>query len=128
MVLDISARYFADFGRRDEVATARPAAAAQETVMSVGCGEVRLITPGCKDDTTTAVLFGRGRPAATHEDTAMALTLICPNLTCGRTIIVPDQARGKVVRCAHCDHPFMVPPRKSAAAAVAKPTDQRNGS
>jgi hypothetical protein len=39
----------------------------------------------------------------------MGVTLICPNLSCGRTIIVPEQARGKVVRCAHCNQPFMVP-------------------
>jgi hypothetical protein len=35
--------------------------------------------------------------------------MICPNLKCGRTVVAPDTARGKVVRCAHCQHLFMVP-------------------
>ncbi|MCG3125741.1 MAG: hypothetical protein CHACPFDD_00567 [Phycisphaerae bacterium] len=39
----------------------------------------------------------------------MALTLICPNLVCGQTIVAPESSRGKVVRCAHCQKAFMVP-------------------
>lgn len=44
------------------------------------------------------------------------IALICPNLSCGRTIIVPDNSRGRVVRCAHCNQPFLVPPRPGSPA------------
>jgi hypothetical protein len=39
----------------------------------------------------------------------MAVTMICPNLKCQRTVVAPDSTRGKIVRCAHCHQPFMVP-------------------
>lgn len=39
----------------------------------------------------------------------MSVTMICPNLKCGQTVIAPDSVRGKVVRCAHCHQTFMVP-------------------
>lgn len=45
----------------------------------------------------------------------MPVTLICPNLACGQTVVVPDSARGKIVRCAHCQQPFMVPVRNEGA-------------
>ncbi|TWT44239.1 hypothetical protein RAS1_06490 [Phycisphaerae bacterium RAS1] len=55
----------------------------------------------------------------------MPVTMICPNLKCGRTIITPDNSRGKVMRCAHCDQPFVVPgppqPPPEPAAAGTKP-------
>jgi hypothetical protein len=39
--------------------------------------------------------------------------MICPNLRCGGTVIAPDAARGKVVRCVHCHTLFMVPANRS---------------
>lgn len=39
----------------------------------------------------------------------MPVTMICPNLKCGRTVTAPESARGKVVRCAHCQSYFLVP-------------------
>jgi len=35
--------------------------------------------------------------------------MICPNLRCGRTVVAADSARGKVVRCGHCQTLFIVP-------------------
>jgi hypothetical protein len=35
--------------------------------------------------------------------------MICPNLKCGRTVVAAESARGKVVRCAHCQTLFLVP-------------------
>jgi LSD1 subclass zinc finger protein len=35
--------------------------------------------------------------------------MICPNLQCGRTVVAAEGARGKVVRCAHCQTLFLVP-------------------
>ena len=43
----------------------------------------------------------------------MPVTMICPNLNCGRTVIASDGARGKVVRCAHCQQLFLVPAREN---------------
>jgi hypothetical protein len=60
----------------------------------------------------------------------MAVTMICPNLKCGRTVVAAESARGKVVRCAHCQILFLVP-RDAASAREAKtpeakpPTEQK---
>jgi hypothetical protein len=40
----------------------------------------------------------------------MPVTMICPNLKCGRTVVAAESARGKIVRCVHCETLFMVPP------------------
>lgn len=50
-----------------------------------------------------------------HDNT---ITLICPNLSCGKMIVAPATARGKSVRCAHCNTPFRVP-----AAPAITPVD-----
>jgi hypothetical protein len=43
----------------------------------------------------------------------MAVQLICPNLRCRKLLSVPDDVRGKMVRCQHCQTQFRVPePRK----------------
>ena len=39
----------------------------------------------------------------------MAITLLCPNLKCGAVLAVPDDTRGKKVRCKYCGTTFMVP-------------------
>ena len=38
-----------------------------------------------------------------------AVTMICPNLACRRTVSAPASARGTTVRCAYCQQPFRVP-------------------
>jgi DNA-directed RNA polymerase subunit RPC12/RpoP len=58
----------------------------------------------------------------------MAVTMICPNLKCGRTIVAAESARGKVVRCAHCQILFLVPrdvanAREVKAAETQPPPD-----
>lgn len=52
----------------------------------------------------------------------MPITMICPNLKCGKTVIAPDHTRGKVVRCAYCHQTFMVP--RETRAARTEPTDE----
>jgi hypothetical protein len=59
----------------------------------------------------------------------MPVTMICPNLSCGRTVVAADGARGKVVRCAHCHQLFLVParetrPEPSAAESSEKPSER----
>jgi hypothetical protein len=46
---------------------------------------------------------------STGIPTGDSLMLICPNLTCRRTLNVPASSRGKVMRCAYCSAPFRVP-------------------
>lgn len=45
----------------------------------------------------------------------MAVTLICPNLQCSKTMVTDDALRGKVVRCVHCQRPLIVPQRQDQA-------------
>ena len=55
----------------------------------------------------------------------MAVQLICPNLRCRKFLSVPDEVRGKLVKCQHCQTAFRVPeparkqPEPAAAAAAA---------
>lgn len=46
---------------------------------------------------------------STQTNATTRLTLICPNLTCRRTLSAPISARGAVMRCPYCDVPFRVP-------------------
>jgi len=51
---------------------------------------------------------------ASATKTTERITLICPNLTCRGTVIVPVSMRGQSVRCAHCNMPFRIPLERSA--------------
>ena len=49
----------------------------------------------------------------------MPLQMICPNLACRKILAVPDEVRGKLVKCQFCQQPFRVPePKRMGAAAV----------
>ncbi|HEY1922369.1 MAG TPA: hypothetical protein VGG44_06355, partial [Tepidisphaeraceae bacterium] len=39
----------------------------------------------------------------------MAVQIICPNLRCRKILSVPDDVRGKQVKCEHCQTTFRVP-------------------
>lgn len=58
----------------------------------------------------------------------MAVTIICPNLRCRSILQVPDNVRGKKVRCGKCGKNFLVPsperhaPSKPVAASAAAPS------
>jgi hypothetical protein len=43
------------------------------------------------------------------RETAMAVQLICPNLRCRKFLSVPDEVRGKLVKCQNCQTSFRVP-------------------
>ena len=49
------------------------------------------------------------------------IRLICPNLKCRKILAVPDDSRGKVIRCGQCASTVKVPdtPRKPAQAGKA---------
>lgn len=46
----------------------------------------------------------------------MPVQLICPNLRCRKFLAVPDDVRGKLVRCQHCQTMFRVPDGRKAEA------------
>jgi uncharacterized paraquat-inducible protein A len=49
----------------------------------------------------------------------MAVQLICPSLKCRKFLSVPDNVRGKLVRCQHCQTMFRVPELKQPETAPA---------
>lgn len=53
----------------------------------------------------------------------MSVQLICPNLRCRKFLAVPNDVRGKLVRCQHCQQMFRVPDssKREATAASAPP-------
>lgn len=48
----------------------------------------------------------------------MAVQLICPNLKCRKLLTVPEEVRGKLVRCQHCQKQFRVPESKQSASGA----------
>ena len=59
----------------------------------------------------------------------MACQIICPNLRCRKILSVPDEVRGKLVKCQHCQTMFRVPESKrqpaGAGAGAAAPKDHK---
>ena len=50
----------------------------------------------------------------------MPVQMICPNLRCRKFLSVPDEVRGKLVKCQHCQTMFRVPdPQQKPATAGA---------
>ncbi len=45
----------------------------------------------------------------------MAVQLICPNLACRKFLSVPEEVRGKLVKCQHCQTNFRVPEARRPA-------------
>jgi hypothetical protein len=52
----------------------------------------------------------------------MPVQLICPNLRCRKFLSVPDEVRGKLVKCHHCQQMFRVPGTKKSEPAVVAAT------
>ena len=42
----------------------------------------------------------------------MPVQIVCPNLRCRKFLAVPDEVRGKLVKCQHCQTSFRVPEAK----------------
>jgi hypothetical protein len=61
----------------------------------------------------------------------MPCQLICPNLRCRKILSVPEEVRGKLVKCQHCQTMFRVPEAKRegsvAHAASASPPQKKAG-
>ncbi|HEV2295960.1 MAG TPA: hypothetical protein VGR35_19095 [Tepidisphaeraceae bacterium] len=48
----------------------------------------------------------------------MPVQLICPNLRCRKILAVPEDVRGKLVKCQHCQTMFRVPEGRLQASVV----------
>ena len=48
----------------------------------------------------------------------MACQIICPNLRCRKILAVPEEVRGKLVKCQHCQTMFRVPDGKKVPVAA----------
>ena len=46
----------------------------------------------------------------------MSVTVLCPNLKCRMVLSVPEQVRGKKVRCKYCGMTFVVPEKSETLA------------
>jgi hypothetical protein len=53
----------------------------------------------------------------------MGCQLICPNIKCRKILSVPEEVRGKLVKCQHCHTMFRVPDAKRPPVAAAAPTN-----
>jgi LSD1 subclass zinc finger protein len=42
-------------------------------------------------------------------EASMPVKMICPNLKCRKILSVPDEVRGKQVKCQYCQTTFRVP-------------------
>jgi LSD1 subclass zinc finger protein len=52
----------------------------------------------------------------------MPVQMICPNLQCRKVLSVPDEVRGKQVKCQHCQTVFRVPEARKPTAIPAPAT------
>ena len=48
----------------------------------------------------------------------MPVQLLCPNLRCRKILSVPDEVRGKLVKCQHCTTMFRVPEARKRDGAA----------
>lgn len=53
----------------------------------------------------------------------MAVQIICPNLKCRKLLSVPEEIRGKMVKCQHCQTQFRVP-ESSKSSSQPKPVSR----
>lgn len=49
----------------------------------------------------------------------MPVQMLCPSLACRKVLSVPDEVRGKTVKCTHCNTLFRVPEAKTTNVANA---------
>lgn len=51
----------------------------------------------------------------------MAAQVMCPNLRCRKILSVPDEARGRVVKCQYCQTLLRVPDPRQSSGGNSKP-------
>jgi hypothetical protein len=65
-----------------------------------------------------ADLCADGRKRAVSNESL--IRIMCPNLSCQRILAVPEQARGRIVRCRVCGMNIRIPQAKTPGEAPAK--------
>lgn len=58
----------------------------------------------------------------------MAITILCPTLKCRMLLAVPEEIRGKKVRCKYCGTTFVVPLKSAPAPRPPEPVPAPAGS
>jgi hypothetical protein len=54
-----------------------------------------------------------------------SVRIMCPNLTCRKILAVPNQARGRTVRCRSCGVSIKVPATPNGHVDVVKPPESK---
>lgn len=57
----------------------------------------------------------------------MPVPLMCPNLKCRKILSVPEEVRGKLVKCQQCQTMFRVPEGKKPADVTATQPQKKAG-
>lgn len=57
----------------------------------------------------------------------MAVTVLCPRLSCRAILRVPDEVRGKRVRCSECGGTLVVPAASKPAPGQKPPGGSKQG-
>ena len=55
------------------------------------------------------------------------IRIMCPNLSCQRILAVPEQARGRIVRCRMCGMNIRIPEGKAPEAQPQKQASDEEG-
>lgn len=56
----------------------------------------------------------------------MPITLLCPKLTCRAVLCVPDNVRGKHVKCPECGETLIVPQANASARNRSKTAQNKS--
>ena len=54
----------------------------------------------------------------------MPIQLICPNLRCRKVLAVPEEVRGRIVKCQHCSTMLRVPKPRPEDSPTPAPAPQ----
>jgi hypothetical protein len=55
----------------------------------------------------------------------MPVQMICPNLRCRKLLTVPEEVRGKTVKCQQCGSLFRVPDRRETERPQNQPASAK---
>ncbi|GIW76385.1 MAG: hypothetical protein KatS3mg104_1448 [Phycisphaerae bacterium] len=69
-------------------------------------------------DNISGTVFKRTIETGCREEKPCPAQVMCPNLRCRKILSVPDDARGKVVKCQSCQSLLRVPDSKPSAPAA----------
>lgn len=59
------------------------------------------------------------------KETESNISIMCPNLTCRKVLMVPHNCRGKTVRCRACGTNIRVPAPRAAGITLPPPQNPK---